>query len=260
MAMVGLKRPVFAPIASETAGLVPTYKPGLIVGEAIEANVSIELNDNPLYADDAVAESDKGFKSGTIKMGVDDISKEVHVAWFGAKTQTVNGVEEVIDGASLVAPIGGFGYYRVRRKNGVRTIRAYWYYKTQWGVPSEEAKTKGEQIEWQTPSVEGNIMVLDDEKSSWRKWADFSTEAAAIEWLYELANIGEPASKTALNAAITSAQALDPEDYTSVSWVDVANALTNAIAVAAMDSPSQTRVDNATSQLTTAVGLLVERE
>ena len=50
---------------------------------------------------------------------------------------------------------------------------------------------------------------------------------------------------------------LDPEDYTSASWVAVKNALASYYG-AAMDSPSQTRVDGATSLLTTAVGLLEE--
>jgi phi13 family phage major tail protein len=259
MAYIGLKYPVFAPISSETPGSVPAYGQGKVVGMAIEANVSIELGDNPLFGDDVIAESDKSFVSGSITIGVDDIGKEVYLAWFGGETQTGDGgVEEIVDGAGIPSPLGGFGYYRVRRKNGVRSIRAFWYYKTQWGVPSEEAQTKGEQIEWQTPSVEGSIMTLDDEKASWRKWADFTSEADAKAWLNEMANIGEPADLTALNAAIASAQELDPEDYTSASWVAVANALAEAIAVAAMDSPSQTRVDSATSLLTTAVGLLEE--
>lgn len=259
MAYIGLKYPVFAPIQSETPGSVPTYGQGLVVGKAIEANMSIELSDNSLYGDDVIAESDKSFVSGTITVGVDDISKEVYTTWFGSKTETVDGVEEVIDGAGLQSPVGGFGFYRVRRKNGVRSIRAFWIYKTQWGVPSEEATTKGEQIEWQTPSVEGTIMTLDDEDVTWRRWADFTSEADAKAWLNEKANIGEPADLTELTAAIASAQDLDPEDYTSASWVAVANALAEAINVAAMDSPSQTRVDSATSLLTTAVGLLEDR-
>ncbi len=259
MAMVGLKHPVFAPITAESAGAIPTYGSGAIVGSAIEANVSIELADGKLYADDVIKETDNGFIGGSITTGVDDISSDVHKLWFGAEDATLGGETVVEDGAALIAPYGGFGYYRVRRKNGVRSIRAFWYYKTQWGVPSEEAKTKGETIEWQTPAVEGNIMTLDNENESWRAWKDFASEADAVAWLDELANIGEPASKTALNSAITSTQALDSEDYTSASWVDVANALADAVAVAAMTSPSQTRVDSATSLLTTAVGLLVER-
>jgi hypothetical protein len=259
MAFVGLKHPVFAPIATEPAGSLPTYGAGLVVGHAIEANVSIEHADAKLYADDVIVESDNSFLSGSITVGIDDLSKEATVAWLGSKEVTVNGQAVVRDGGAISSPLGGFGYYRVRKKDGIRQIRAFWYYKTQWGMPSEESKSKGETIEWQTPSIEGDIMAIDDADNTWRDWADFSTEAAAIAWLNELANIGEPASKTALNAAITSAQALDPETYTSASWVDVANALEDAVAVAAMESPSQARVDSATSLLTTAVGLLVER-
>lgn len=147
----------------------------------------------------------------------------------------------------------------MKRINGVRKIVAIWYYCTQWTEPSEDGKTKGESIEWQTPKIEGEIFRLDDADETWRDRLFADSEADAISWLNEKANIGEPASKTAINASITATQALDSEDYTSASWVDVANALDEAVAVAAMTSPSQTRVDSAKTLLDAAVESLVDR-
>ena len=259
MAYVGLKHPVFAPIETEAAGSLPTYSTGLIVGKAIGANVSITLADTKLYADDEVAESDKGFQSGTISANVDDLTKEAILAWFGSKEATVGGAEAVQDAGTYNAPFGGFGYYRVRQKKGVRSIRAFFYYKTQFGLPSEDAATKGDTVEYQTPTTEGEIFKTDTPAEFWRVWADFAAEADAVAWLNELANIGEPASLTNLNAAITTAVAMDAETYTSASWVDVAVSLGNAQAVAVMDSPSQARVDEAESLLEAAIALLVER-
>ena len=37
---------------------------GGVIGKAIQGDVSIELNNVSLYADDALAEEDKSFKSG----------------------------------------------------------------------------------------------------------------------------------------------------------------------------------------------------
>lgn len=260
MAYIGLKHPVFAPIATEPVNGLPTYGVGLVVGHAIAANVAIELSDSKLAADDMLVEVDNSFISGTITTGVDDLSDEALKSWLGNQDATLNGVATIRSAASHEAPVGGFGYYRVRKKNGIRSFRAYWYYKTKWGIPSEDASTKPDgSIEWQTPEVEGTIMTAQDTVGSWRDMATFTSETDALAWLNELANIGEPASKTNLNAAIVTAQTLNPELSTSVSWVDVANALEEAVAVAAMTSPSQARVDAAESLLEAAVLLLVPR-
>jgi hypothetical protein len=258
MGAIGLKHPVFAPVSTEPAGSLPTYGSGLVVGKAMEANVSIEHQSAMLYADDEIAESDRGFLSGTITLGVDDLINEAVIAMLGSQAKTIESVDVIRDAALYEPSYGGFGYYRVRKKNGVRLIRAFWYYKTKWVQPSEDAKTKAGAIEWQTPSITGDIFTVADSDETWRDKADFTTEADAIAWLDEKANIGEPADLTDLNTAISTAQTLDPETYTSASWVDVANALADAVAVAAMDSPSQTRVDSAESLLTDAVALLVE--
>ncbi|HBV85759.1 MAG TPA: hypothetical protein DEF42_03670 [Desulfosporosinus sp.] len=260
MAYIGLKHPVFAPITNEPANGFPVYGAGLIVGHAIAANVSIELSDSKLPADDMVVEIDNSFTSGTITTGIDDLSDDALKIWLGQKAATLNGVATIRSAAGYEAPNGGFGYYRVRKKNGVRSYRALWYYKTKWGMPSEDASTKPDgAIEWQTPEVEGTIMTAQDADNSWRDMATFTTESDAVAWLNELANIGEPANKSNLSAAIASAQALDPETYTSISWVDVANSLAEAVEVAAMASPSQARVDAAESLLEAAVAALVTR-
>jgi phi13 family phage major tail protein len=260
MAYIGLKHPVFAPITSEPANSLPVYGAGLIVGKAIAANVSIELSDSKLPADDGIAEYDNSFISGTITTGVDDLSDDALKSWLGDQAATLGGVATIRSASTYEAPEGGFGYYRVRKKNGVRTFRAYWYHKTKWGMPSEEAKTKPDgAIEWQTPEVEGTIMPAQDGTGAWRDAVTFETEAEAVAWLDELANIGEPADLTNLNADIATAQAMNPETYTSASWVALANALADAVAVAAMQNPSQSRVDTAEDALEAAIAALVER-
>lgn len=190
MAYIGLKHPVFAPIATEPANSLPTYGTGLVVGMAIAADVSIELSDAKLAADDTIAEIENGFVSGTISMGVDDVSDAVLKAWLGLQEASLGGEATLRSAATYDSPEGGFGYYRVRKKAGVRSFRAYWYHKTKWGIPGENAATKPDgSIEWQTPTIEGEIMTALDTAASWRDEATFDAEADAIAWLDGLAGV-----------------------------------------------------------------------
>lgn len=190
MAYIGLKHPVFAPIATEPASSLPTYGTGLVVGMAIAADVSIELSDAKLAADDTIAEIENGFVSGTISMGVDDVSDAVLKAWLGLQEASLGGEATLRSAATYDSPEGGFGYYRVRKKAGVRSFRAYWYHKTKWGMPGENAATKPDgSIEWQTPTIEGEIMTALDTAASWRDEATFDAEADAIAWLDGLAGV-----------------------------------------------------------------------
>lgn len=190
MAYIGLKHPVFAPIASEPANSLPTYGTGLVVGMAIAADVSIELSDAKLAADDTIAEIENGFVSGTISMGVDDLSDAALKAWLGVQEASLGGEATIRNAATYDSPEGGFGYYRVRKKAGVRSYRAYWYHKTKWGIPSENAATKPDgSIEWQTPTIEGEIMTALDTAASWRDEVTFANEADAIAWLDGLAGV-----------------------------------------------------------------------
>lgn len=190
MAYIGLKHPVFAPIATDVSGSLPTYGTGLVVGMAIGADVSIELSDAKLAADDTIAEIENGFVSGTISMNVDDLSDAALKAWLGVQESTLGGKATLREAATYDSPEGGFGYYRVRKKGGTRSYRAYWYHKTKWGMPGENAATKPDgSIEWQTPTVEGEIMTALDSAASWRDQATFTNEADAIAWLDGLAGV-----------------------------------------------------------------------
>lgn len=190
MAYIGLKHPVFAPITSEPANALPIYGTGLVVGMAIGADVSIELSDAKLAADDTIAEIENGFVSGTISMNVDDLSDAALKAWLGVQEALLGGEATLREAATYDSPKGGFGYYRVRKKAGVRSYRAFWYHKTKWGQPGENAATKPDgSIEWQTPTVEGEIMTALDTAASWRDQATFTSEADAIAWLDGLAGV-----------------------------------------------------------------------
>ena len=68
--------------------------------------------------------------------------------------------------------------------------------------------------------------------------------------------VEEPADKTALNAAIAAAEALNENDYTDESWADLQAALAAARSAAGAEDVSQDDVDAATAAVTEAMEAL----
>lgn len=151
MATIGLDKLYYAPI-TENADGEETYGEPAVLAKAISAELSVELNEAILYADDGAAEVVKEFKSGTLTLGIDDIGAEIASALSGA-TIDANGVvvSGSDDGGTPVAVA-----FRARKSNG--KYRYYWLYRVKFGIPATNLQTKGDSISFQTPTIEGTIL------------------------------------------------------------------------------------------------------
>lgn len=150
MALIGLDSLFYSKI-SESATGEETYSTPTRLAKAIEAEVSIELSEAILYADDGTDTVIKEFKSGTITLGVNDIGHSATRDLTGAVVDA-NGVL-VSSGEDEPTPVAvGF-----RAKTAKGSYRYFWLYRVLFGVPGTTLKTKGESIEFQTPSIEGTI-------------------------------------------------------------------------------------------------------
>lgn len=195
MAFIGMRHVVGALITSETAGAEPTYGTsgsGFLIGKAITGNLTINRNSNPLYADDAIAEDDNGITSMDLELGLDDLMEDIQdkMGLLKAVTAGSPSVTTYYDTSASAKAIG-VGYIRVRRKNGVTKYQAIWIYKSIFSKNSENSQTKGESIEWNTPTVNGRCIGLPIDSTgdlSYRKIQNFDTEADAATWLNGLAN------------------------------------------------------------------------
>ena len=151
MATIGLDKLFYAPITEDETG-DEEYGTPVMLAKAMTAELSIELNEATLYADDGAAEIVKEFKSGTLSLGVDDIGVTAAEALTGAKIDA-NGVlisASENDGAPVAV---GF---RARKSNG--TYRYFGLYRVKFAVPSTNLTTKGDSIEFSTPTIEGTVM------------------------------------------------------------------------------------------------------
>lgn len=193
MAYIGMQHVVGATITTETEGSPIVYGTGMVLGKAISGNITWNRSDNPLYADDAIAENDNGITGGDLELGVDDLTDEAMAYALGeTKKDGTQGAPDVYETTDAAAPYMGVGYVRVRRKAGVTTYQAVWILKTQFGLQNEEAQTKGETIEWQTPTLNGTIFGVKNDATlmtKYRERATFATLAEAVAWLDGKANI-----------------------------------------------------------------------
>lgn len=191
MAFVGLLYAVAAPIQTEADGQAITYGKGQVIGGMMTAEISYTRNSNPLYADDRVMEEDNSITGGTIKMGVDDVNDDARVMMLGDVKEGDAG-EEIYHETGESAPYVGTGYIRVRRKDNKTNYIAYWVHKAIFGIGTESAKTKGQNIEWQTPTLEGSIMGVKNNaalQTRFRERRTFTKESEARAWLNKKAGI-----------------------------------------------------------------------
>lgn len=184
---VGLKYPVFAPTNDDE-----TYKTGFVISKAIKADLNAESNDVKAYGDDGVAESDKSFKSGKVSINITDLTNKVYAGLLGhqyreATAENQATVDGVISNANDIAPYGGVGYYGKVTRNNKTSWMAKWLYKVQFAEPADNMETKGETVNFQSETIEGDVFTLAN--GNWKDQEEFTTEDAAIKWLNAKANI-----------------------------------------------------------------------
>jgi len=151
MATIGLDKLYYAKITEDAEGK-ETYAAPVQLAKAISADLSVELAEATLYADDGAAEIVKEFKSGTLSLGVDDLGGSVASDLTGSTIDN-NGVviSTAEDGGDPVA-VG----FRAKKSNG--KYRYFWLYRIKFGIPATALATKGDSITFNTPTIEGTIM------------------------------------------------------------------------------------------------------
>ena len=151
MATIGLDKLFYSKITEDAEGN-ESYATPTQLAKAMTADLSVELAEATLYADDGAAEIVKEFKSGTLSLGVDDLGGSVASDLTGA-TIDDNGVvvSTAEDGGTPVA-IG----FRAKKSNG--KYRYFWLYRVKFGIPATALATKGDSITFNTPTIEGTIM------------------------------------------------------------------------------------------------------
>lgn len=196
MAKVGLSKPYYA-VYSAGSG-TPSYTSGGVMGKATEANVEIDTSDNNnLYADNGIAETDVQFAGGTLTLSTDDLSPKVSAAILGITPVTLSeitgvtdkDVNELVFDDNQVTPYLGVGFIVKHIVGGVTKWRGIVLTKVIFAVPPDAATTQGESIEWQVPELTATIMRDDSATHMWKREAMFTTEAQAEAYIKDRLDI-----------------------------------------------------------------------
>ncbi len=199
MATIGLDKLFYAKITEGENG-EETYGKPASMAKAMTADLSVELAEATLYADDGAAEIVKEFKSGTLSLGIDDIGATLASDLTGAVIDK-NGVivSTTEDGGAPVA-VG----FRAKKANG--KYKYYWLYRVIFGIPATNLATKGDGITFSTPTIEGTILRRNKPdakgKHPWKAEVtegDTSVAASVISGWYN--EVYEPTYDTATPAA-----------------------------------------------------------
>lgn len=190
MATIGLDSLYYAKITEDQNG-IETYSTPKILAKAMTAELSIELIEAILYADDGASEVVKEFKSGTLSLGIDDIGSLVAQDLTGCKIDSNNVVVSRSEDAGSPIAVG----FRAKKANG--KYRYFWLYRVIFSVPATSLATKGDSITFSSPTIEGTVFrrnKLDGEnKHPWKAEVTEGDNGVAVETVSKwFATVYEP--------------------------------------------------------------------
>lgn len=186
MASIGLRNAKYNQIDYTTKkykALLDSLVP--VLGRLIDAKITEDRNNTTLRADDIIAEKDLSFKGGTVNITVDDVTDETYSDLKGC---TMSEEKEVTDNSEDIAPEIGYGHIVTKIYKGVKSYKVEFLPRIQITKITADRKTKGESLEYNTVSIEANLMELEEEINGmkvgdWKKVKSFTTLAEAQAYL-----------------------------------------------------------------------------
>ena len=156
------------------------FSDGMLLARGVSVSTDIdEVEDNNFYADNIVAETEKGnITGGTLTLTVDGLDSAARKLVLGLPT-AADGWTAYGDEATL--PYVGVGFIRRCMYQGTTFYQAVVFPKCRFSFWSEEAETQEEQISWQTQELEASFLRDDTAKHNWKYVGDtdYTTEALA---------------------------------------------------------------------------------
>ena len=171
MASIGLKNFKYAKLNEDGK----TYGEIKTLAGAIESKVTLDLSEASLYANDTLKEQVSLFKSGTLTAGIDDDDDSVFAELLG---KTVDEQTGVVTSNTEDLPIYvGFGHIVSKIVNGEKKYKVEFFPKVKFKPFIPDSKTKGDSLEFTTPSVEATI--FENDNGDWEKHSVCDTESEA---------------------------------------------------------------------------------
>lgn len=182
--ITGFSKPYVAKYT--TTGGTVSYTDEMVLARGVSVSLDIESSDdNNFYADNQVAESASGvFSSGTVTLTVDGTKAAARRLIFGlpAASTATGSAGLVLYGDSMVVPDVGIAWVARYMSEGVTSYVPQIIPKAKFQLPTKEAATQEDEIDWQTEELVATIMRDDTANHTWFIDSDteYSSEADAV--------------------------------------------------------------------------------
>lgn len=202
MANFGLSNPWVAPYQVSADGTQETYGTPIKAGEAVNTNANPKYVETKLHGDNKAVEVVKEYVSTDVTLGVTRIPVVMAEMMFGHKV-TEKGTE--VSNANDSAPYVGYAFITKEIEAGVTKFRGCLFPKVQMVEGEESYETKGENVQFKTPTLSGTGMARLN--GDWRiKSPKYDTEQEVVEWI--------KAQFKLTTTATTKPADIDPKDST----------------------------------------------
>lgn len=171
-----------------------SYSNGMDLARGVKVDPQIETGgkENVFYANNRAAESaQKRFKNGTLGLTVDGLLRASENLIMGLGSAATSSVTVGTGGTVATytmtdygddqeIPYVGVGVVVRSQSNGIEMFRAVVYPKVRFDQFTVPAETQGEDIDWQTTELSGQLNRDDTSKHNWQRVSEpVETELAA---------------------------------------------------------------------------------
>lgn len=159
MALIGLKNLYYAIMESDAA-TAAAYQTPVKLGHAVSVDVNPTVNRNYLYGDDMPVEANTSVDETTVKIETTDISLKDQAALLGHTY--IQASDTMIVKSSDSAPYVALLFESERHDGSTKCVKLY---KGKFAPSQETINTRGANLEYQVPSMEGVFIARADGKT-----------------------------------------------------------------------------------------------
>jgi len=162
--VIGLRNLVYAKLIDDPIGGTATYEAPVAILGAISATINPNASNATLFADDGPYDAATSMGEISVELNVADLDLDTQAALLG---HTVAG-GVLIRKATDVPPWVAIGF-KTLKSNG--KYRYTWLAKGKFSAPEQNNQTKGDSVEFNTPTITGSFVKRDCD-DEWERHID----------------------------------------------------------------------------------------
>jgi len=178
VAQIGLKNIYYAVMTIDAETGAETYGKPKKIGHAVSVDIQPQIATANLYGDDMAVATDIALQEITVTIETTHIPLEDQAALLGHTYTDGQLTAKMSDTAPYVALL----FESQKHDGGIRCVKLL---KGKFAASQETINTKGENVEYQVPSLEGTFVAA--ASGAWKIIKDFDKGADTASWYTSVA-------------------------------------------------------------------------